>query len=265
MQQRNTIRYVLVLGLALGLLQITVYAGNETPERIEWNKAPIRLELSVGQEQRIEFPAAVKVGLPDALQTVLRSQSVNGTVYWLPQAPFNSSRILVRELDSGRIYLFDVTATGNGETSHPIQIYVTDTVPSGIDIPVSGTDVDQGSPDYIQLTRFAAQQLYAPTRLLKDQLGMVRVPVARDSVALYHGGAIEATPLVAWRAYGRYVTAVKLSNRTAQPQTLDPRHLRGAWLTVTFQHHRLLPQGDEADTTVVYLISARPFAVAHQE
>jgi hypothetical protein len=88
------------------------------------------------------------------------------------------------------------------------------------------------------------------------------VPVSRDPVELVHGGAIEATPLVAWRSGGLYVTAVKLTNRTHQPQTLDPRNLRGAWLTATFQHHRLLPKGDEADTTAVYLISARPFEVS---
>ena len=101
-----------------------------------------------------------------------------------------------------------------------------------------------------------------PSRLVKDRPGVVRVPVARDAVELVHGGTIEATPLVAWRANGLYVTAVKLTNRTEQPQTLDPRDLRGAWLTATFQHHRLLPKGDEADTTAVYLISARPFDVS---
>jgi hypothetical protein len=53
-----------------------------------------------------------------------------------------------------------------------------------------------------------------------------------------------------------------LAGRIKHPQILDPRDLRGAWLTATFQHHRLLPKGDEADTTAVYLISARPFDVS---
>ncbi len=68
--------------------------------------------------------------------------------------------------------------------------------------------------------------------------------------------------MVAWRGNGLYVTAVKLINRTEQPQILDPRDLKGTWLTRAFQHHRLLPKGDEADTTAVYLISARPFDVS---
>ncbi|MCP3972285.1 MAG: DUF3438 family protein, partial [Rhodobacteraceae bacterium] len=105
---------------------------------------------------------------------------------------------------------------------------------------------------------------YAPARLLKNSPGIVRTPVAREPIDLVRGGAIDARPLVAWRAGGYYLTAVKLTNRTGQPRILDPRALRGTWLTATFQHHRLLPKGDEADTTVLYLISARPFRVSFQ-
>ena len=113
---------------------------------------------------------------------------------------------------------------------------------------------------YVTLTRFAAQQLYAPARLLKDLPGVVRVPVKRKPVALARGGTLEAVPLVAWRAGDLFLTAVKLTNKTSEPQILDPRTLRGAWLTATFQHNRLQRAGDEADRTVAYLISARAFA-----
>jgi integrating conjugative element protein (TIGR03749 family) len=169
---------------------------------------------------------------------------------------------MVRELDSGQIYLFDVTAAAAGGASQPIQITVADDRQSDTDSVAANTNPGQEQLGYIQLTRFAAQQLYAPARLIKNQPGIVRVPVTRDPVDLLHGGTIEATPLVAWRAGGLYVTAVKLTNHTEHPQTLDPRDLRGTWLTSTFQHHRLLPKGDEADTTAVYLISARPFGVS---
>jgi integrating conjugative element protein (TIGR03749 family) len=239
-----------------------VHAEGEAPERIEWKKAPIRLELVMGQEQRIEFPAAVKVGMPASVQRLLRTQSVNSTVYLLAHAPFDTSRLMVRELDSGRIYLFDVTATEEGGASRPLQIYVTEDTETDKNGLVQGNESIQRRPGYIPLIRFAAQQLYAPLRLVKDQPGLVRVPVARGPVDLVRGSTVEATPLVAWRANGLYVTAVKLTNRTDQPQTMDPRDLRGAWLTATFQHHRLLPNGDEADTTAVYLISARPFDVS---
>lgn len=264
MRETKPIHHVIAtwLGVALLLVQSLAHAETATLERIEWKKVPIRLELVVGQEQRIEFPAAVKVGVPAAVQGLLRTQSVNGMVYLLAHAPFGSNRLMVRELDSGRIYLFDITAAEEGGPSHPLQIYVTDDQNLEKDS-AAGNEISQGQPGYIQLTRFAAQQLYAPARLVKDQPGIVRVPVSRESVDLLHGGTVEAVPLVAWRASGLYVTAIKLTNRTDEPQTLDPRYLRGAWLTATFQHHRLLPKGDEADTTAVYLISARPFEVSH--
>jgi len=250
------------LGVALLLVQSLARAGTDTLERIEWKKVPIRLELVVGQEQRIEFPASVKVGVPASVQPLLRTQSVNGTVYLLAHAPFDTNRLMVRELDSGRIYLFDVTSTQDGVATHPVQIYVADGSESN-EHGIEGNESALRQPGYIQLTRFAAQQLYAPSRLVKDSPAIRRAPVNRDSVELLHGGTVEATPLVAWRASGLYITAVKLTNRTEQPQTLDPRDLRGDWLTASFQHHRLLPKGDEADTTAVYLISARPFEVSH--
>ena len=262
MRKTNTIRRVIVtvFGMALLLVQSVAHAETDTPERIEWKKVPIRLELVVGQEQRIEFPSAVKVGVPESVQPLLRTQSVNGTVYLLAHAPFDTNRLMVRELDSGRIYLFDVTSNQDGGAGHPVQIYVAD---DRKDSDVEGKKINLGQPSYIQLTRFAAQQLYAPSRLVKDSPALIRVPVSRDSVDLLHGGAVEAIPLVAWRANGLYVTAVKLTNRTHQARTLDPRNLRGTWLTASFQHHRLLPMGNEADTTAVYLISARPFEVSH--
>ena len=261
MRETNNILPVIVtcLGVALLLMQTLVQAESQTIERIEWKKVPIRLELVVGQELQVEFPNAVKVGIPASVQPRLRTQSVNGTVYLLAHAPFDTNRIMVRELDSGRIYLLDVTSTQDGAATYLVQIYVTDD--SGAD-DLEVNDPSLERPGYIQLTRFAAQQLYAPSRLVKDNPAIIRVPVSRNSVDLLHGGAVEAIPLVAWRANGLYVTAVKLTNRTHQARTLDPRDLRGTWLSASFQHHRLLPMGDEADTTAVYLISARPFAVA---
>jgi integrating conjugative element protein (TIGR03749 family) len=249
-------------GLVLLLTQTAVSADPEVTERIEWQKRPIRLELSVGQERRVDFPAAVQVGIPGSLQPLLRTQSVNSTVYLLAHQTFEATRILVKERERGQLYLFDVVASETGGQTHPVQVFVKD---SGEASFASISSSDDGTPSplgYVTLTRFAGQQLYAPVRLMHNMPGIRRIPVARDPIDLVRGGAIHATPLVAWRAGGYYLTAVKLTNRTDQPQVLDPRNLRGDWLTATFQHNRLLPAGDEADTTAVYLISARPFAVA---
>jgi len=113
--------------------------------------------------------------------------------------------------------------------------------------------------DYVALTRFAAQQMYAPARLRPAHPQVRQLAVAQDPVALVRGGAVSALPLTTWRHRGLYVTVVRLQNQTATATVLDPRDLRGDWLAATFQHARLLPHGDEADTTAVYLLSRRPF------
>ncbi len=265
-RKSNVFKYILVLWLGIGLLLIQSMAHAEMDgiERVEWDKIPIRLDLKVGQERWVHFPGPVKVGLPAALQPLLRTQSVNGTVYFRAHAPFDATRIMLHTLDGGPLYLFDVSALETGGQSHPLQVFMKTAGENRTDPAASSVapNVPTADYSYVALTRFAAQQLYAPARLLHDLPGIVRVPVTRDPVSLLRGGIVAATPLVAWRAGGLYVTAVKLTNRTDQAQTLDPRSLRGAWLTAAFQHNRLLAAGSEADTTAVYLISARPFAAS---
>ncbi len=255
------------LGALLLLVPLIVWADTAAleptvPERITWRKTPIEFALTVGKERRVDFPGPVKVGVPATIQSVLRVQSVAGTVYLLAHQRFEPTRVMVRAIERGSMYLLDLSASDEGGPSPPIQIL----------------DPEAGEPDavaskeeraasfpaygYVALTRFAAQQLYAPARLLKGLSGVVRLPVRREAVKLLRGGQVMAEPLVAWRAGNLYVTAVKLTNQSDRAMTLDPRALRGTWLTAAFQHNRLLPGGDEADTTAVYLISARPFETA---
>lgn len=239
----------------LAVVFAELHADEPAARRIPWQQHPIAIELTVGEERLVHFPGPVSVGVPAALNASLRTQTVNGTVYWRATAPFPTTRVAVREFDTGRMVLFDLEAGFAASDNTPIRITE--------DATTAETGVDTLAPvpagDYVVLTRFAAQQLYAPTRLLSSLPGVVRIPLREDSVSLVPGGAVEARPLIAWRAGGLYVTAVKLVNRGTQPQVLDPRTLRGEWLSASFQHARLLPAGDTADTTVVYLISTRPF------
>ena len=232
----------------------------QVPERIEWNRVPIRLALTTGSERIVRFPGPVRVGVPAALQPLLRIQSLEDAVYFLARAPFDPARIVVRATANGQVFLLDVSAFDGTGARPPVEVYVRQAVP--VD---PGEPVAAGPVGYVALTRFAARQLYAPLRLAQGRPGMVRVPVHRTPVALLRGGAVQAVPLASWRAGALFVTAVRLTNRTAQPRTLDPRELRGTWLAATFQHNRLLPAGSEADTTAVYLVSDRAFEASRPQ
>jgi len=230
------------------------------PDRAIWDRTPIAVVLPVGVERRVDFPAPVSVGIPqgELPENLLRTQNVNASLYWLATKPFAPVRIQVREVESGFLYLIDLQAR-DGAPATPLVVMR----PDGKDTTAAAPSMappPTGNDPYVTLTRYAAQQLYGPECMARSLPGVFRVPVPRAPLALLRGGAVTAEPLVSWSGTGHYVTAVKLTNRTPYPVTLDPRQLRGQWLAASFQHARLLPAGDEADTTCVYLVSKRPFA-----
>lgn len=232
------------------------------PVRLIWNKTPIALALVVGEERLVHFPDSVSVGVPDSLAASLRSQSIHGTVYLKAHQAFETRRLLVRSEPSGPIYVLDVSARlpSPEQPSLPdIQVQL----PRPVDRADALSKATHDSPviGYIGLTRFAAQQLYAPSRLLHAQAGVVSVPVSTKPLALVRGGQVQATPIAAWRAGRLRVTAIQLANISQQAVVLDPRHLRGQWLAATFQHNRLHPAGSDAATTVLYVISERDVAL----
>lgn len=241
------------------------------PERVVWRKTPIAIPLIVGEERLIHFPESVSIGLPQSLTARLRSQSVNGTLYLLARQSFESTRVMVRSENGGPLFVLDLSAELSSEERPPLPdmqvVLETSKVTAGSD----GSDTDSAETttgnrfsqwSYVALTRYAAQQLYAPERLVPNTPGVVAIPVQVAPVGLLRGGGVEAVPVAAWKAGLHYVTAVRLTNHSAKAVILDPRELRGAWLAATFQHNRLLPSGTDEDTTAVYLISDRPFDVA---
>lgn len=234
-----------------------IYPATPAPERILWDRTPIPITLPVGQERIVHFPAPVRIGVPAQVDPLLRTLSVEGSVYWQATQPFDTVRVQVTEVDSARHYLIDLQAREGGSTA-PVQI-MRSAPASQVEVVETPVEPPHANLNYVDLTRYAAQQMYAPARLRPSLSGVFRVPLSTTAVALMRGGAVEATPLIAWQGGGVYVTVVRLRNRSAQPLILDPRDLRGTWLAATFQHARLFPGGDEADTTCVYLISARPF------
>ena len=275
-------------GIPPGALPVANLAGETDTRRVYWNNRAISITLQVGVERQVRFPAGIRLGIPGKLENQLRSQSVDGTVHWLAYEPFETTRVQVRELQSGRTYLLDLSAVAEGGGVMPLEIldgtHAADYYSSSPDVPSAVSPEDElmgpatasseepvtplatGTYDYVSLTRFAIQQLYAPERLLArlSLPGVSRVPVRQTALPLYRGGALRAEPYVAWTDGRYYITAVKLSNLTAQSVLIDPRHLRGQWLARTLLNARVLPYGDALgrDQSIVFLLSPVPFAEA---
>jgi integrating conjugative element protein (TIGR03749 family) len=240
----------------------------EPPVRLVWTKVPLAITLPVGRERLVSFPVPVRAGLPPELgPEVLRTQIVGDTVYWTALKPFAAQRVQIQATESGNVYLVDLAASQDAAALPHIAVSLPETPATATDAAGPKTapppPPPPRTPDYATLIRLAAQQLYGPARLRRVPEGVHRAPVTGGTGRrLVRGGAVEATPLAAWRAGGLYLTAVQLRNRTYDPIDLDPRRLRGRWLAAAFQHGRLAGWGDLRDTTAVYLISTQPYAEA---
>lgn len=239
-------------------------AGSADIERLFWDKVPLSITLQVGQERLVTFPGDVRVGMPSELSGKVRTQSHNGTVYWLANQSFEARRIEIHETDGSGIYLVDLSASDEQDIpANPIEVLSRQA--HGVEKAESdgkhrNPRKSRKAPGLVTLTRFAAQQLYAPSRMLKASPGIHRIVVTRRALHnLIRGEPIEALPVASWQGGELYVTAVQLRNTGKAPVELDPRRIRGRWKAATFQHVRLHPVGSEADTTAVYLVSDRPF------
>ena len=255
-KQVAMVRAVVVRFVLLNLLGLLV--GTTVATEVVWRNVPISIVLTVGEERVLAFPDHVQVGVPPALTPDLfQTQSTGGTVLWLARVPFDTQRLQVRLLNSGHVMLFDVTAVegASAASSEPVQVTFPETAFDSTDRGPAA-----GSVTPIELTRFAAQQLYAPERLVRDVPGIRRVPMGvPPSVSLYRAAELIANPLGSWQGGGLYVTAIRLQNLGTTRVVLDPRLLKGHFVSATFQHNTLGPVESRSDTTCAYLVTDRPF------
>lgn len=243
---------------------VPALAASPPPEHLVWRQVPLNITLKTGRERLLHFPGPVKLGVPPDIHSRMRAQIVGDTIYLLARKDFPQTRVIVKR-HNGAIYLIDLAASAEGGTA---PVIVTDAADLATharkeNARPTAPNTAPSTANYVTLTRFAAQALYAPRRLLTNPGHYTRVPLnTRRQVDLIRSADVAAEPLIGWQAGGLFITAVKLTNQSTRPVVLDPRHLRGHWRAATFQHARLLPHGSLADTTAVYLISAQPFAAA---
>jgi len=230
----------------------------EQTEKIKWDKKPISITLPLNKERMIIFPSDVRVNVPSSIRHQLRTISNDGIIYWQADSPFEKQRVKVQLIDSGKIIMIDLAASGKRTKASAIEVLIKKEVVRGGS---ASQEVVTSSLDYVQLTRLAAQSLYSPERLISMPTGVSRSQLAvNDEMdTLIRGQIIKATPMVSWQSNGIYVTAVKLQNMTNNTVILDPRDIRGHWESATFQHVTLEEAGTTQDTTSLYLISKRPY------
>ncbi|MGX1021037.1 integrating conjugative element protein (TIGR03749 family) [Pseudomonas sp. Y3 TE3536] len=219
-----------------------------------WDRLPLAVPLTVGQERVLMLDEDVRVGLPSVIAGKLRVQSVDGTVYLRAAEALPPTRLQLQSVKSGDIILIDIEALEGSEALEPVKIVAQTQSP---DMEVAKDAAPAATPVPVVLTRYAAQNLYAPLRTVAPLPGVRRVPLS-DSIAfstLLPTERVSIKALAAWRLGDYWVTAVKIVNRGPGKVVLDPRHLQATLYAATFQHADLGLAGTPEDTTVAYLVT----------
>lgn len=254
-------------GVLLTVAAATVIA--DAPQRVLWDKRPISIHLQVGHERIIHFPDDVRYWLPDRVKRQVSALAANGVLYIRATEPFPTTRIRVQGLNDQQVYLLDITASETAAASDELIVM---TKENSRNRSKEATAYKTTEDWRIRLTRYAAQQLYAPERLVDGDSAIKRIPVeSKMSIPLIRGGLIEAVPIASWQGHGLTVTAVRVRNLSRQSLQLQfdrsdshqalnlSRLVRGDWLTATLQHDCLGEMGSETDTSTLYLVSNRSF------
>ncbi|MBF8659421.1 TIGR03749 family integrating conjugative element protein [Pseudomonas putida] len=219
-----------------------------------WDRLPLAVPLSVGQERVLMLDEDVRVGVLGAIASKLRVQSVGGTVYLRAAETLPPTRLQLQSVKSGDIILIDIEALEGSEALEPVKIVAQVSTP---DVEAAKEAAPAATPIPVVLTRYAAQNLYAPLRTVAPLPGVRRVPLS-DSAAfsmLLPTERVSIKALAAWRLGDYWVTAVKIVNRGPGKVVLDPRHLQATLYAATFQHADLGLTGTPEDTTVAYLVT----------
>ena len=256
------------------LLSLGLAPSVHAVEILRWERLPLAVPLVVGQERVVFIDRNVRIGVPPGIGDSLRVQSAGGAIYLRASQPIPPSRLQLQDVESGALILLDIAAEAAkpGQAAlEPVRIVEGDAAPVryGERAAASGAADDEAqretpkpaarleTPVSVVLTRYAAQNLYAPLRTVEPVAGIARVNLRRGIAldTLLPTLPVRAQALAAWRLEDQWVTAVRLTNTSADWLDLDPRAIQGDVAAATFQHPSLGPAGQSTDTTVVYLVT----------
>ncbi|HCF1525298.1 TIGR03749 family integrating conjugative element protein [Pseudomonas aeruginosa] len=253
---------------AVAALALALFGPAHATEILRWERLPLAVPLVVGQERIVFVDRNVRIGVPGTVAGRLRVQSAAGAVYLLASEPIEPVRLQLQDADTGAVILLDIAAepaSDNQPPLEPVRIVEGSTADARQRANHVETDVEAGAaaraphqtPVPVVLTRYAAQNLYAPLRTVEPVPGIVRANLRSELAldTLLPTLPVQAQALAAWRLDDLWVSAVRLRNTAASWLDLDPRALQGNFATATFQHTTLGPAGTPEDTTVVYLVT----------
>ncbi|MBS0599559.1 MAG: TIGR03749 family integrating conjugative element protein, partial [Proteobacteria bacterium] len=210
--------------LAGVLLCLGFVPAGHAIEILRWERLPLAVPLVVGQERVVFIEHNVRIGVPAGVGEQLRVQSAGGAIYLRASAAIPPTRLQLQDVESGALILLDIAAEpakAGQPALEPVRIVEGDVPATRYGEPASPSataDDDaqrptpaarRATPVAVVLTRYAAQNLYAPLRTVEPMAGIGRVNLRRDLAmdTLLPTLPVRAQVLAAWRLEDQWVTA----------------------------------------------------------
>lgn len=254
----DNVHFIFGIGLCLLAFLAAMYADSEDldVQELIYSDQPLEIRIPVDIPAEIRLSEPAEFGIPEVLSDSLQIENLASTVYLTAKTSFSSTTILIKLMHSNVPIVIRLTASRDENGPHTYSIKT-----SQRRKPAN----PPSAPSPVELTRYAAQQLFAPDRLIPKSETIVRVRVSIDPIDLSRDLDIQSHPIASWSSGSLYVTAVKLENLSSTTKRLLPQDLRGNWRTATYHHSRLLAHESDGDTSIVYLVSDKPFSSALAE
>jgi len=250
-------------------LALLVTSANAT-EIVHYTNKPVVVQLYKDQERMLQFGDHVQVGVSSAQQAqrLFRVQSAQGAVHIRPNKAFDRERVQVKRMTDGKVLLLDLVAIEPGANSVPLEdmrifLESENTIDSGDKASLSGT-LRKAAITPITLTRYVAQKLYAPMRLHQEIAGINEEhlnDLIEKEIRIFKGinrTKTKSQPVLAYKSGNQHIVALLVRNSSSEPLILNYLDINLPFTHATFQHHKLNPDGQAGDRTILYLVNNRP-------
>lgn len=280
--------------VALSISLCAASAGVWAIEAVEWQRVPIKVELRVDEQRILHFEDHVSVWRPDQLNGILQVESLQGSIYLKPTQAFEPTQMKVRFHSTNDIILLDVFAKESkgkpldemlvgvpavraaldAKLEQEGSVAATATVePAQPALPafLGGESKEQQEMTPAQVMRHLSQRFYAPKRLHINDSRIQRVDInprmkLDDLFIGQSAGLFDAQAVAAWKTNtGLYATAIQLRNKTVVQRKVNPFELNANYLYATPQHLVLSGKNVVGDTTMLYVLTDKPFSSALYE
>ncbi len=244
-------------------------------EHVVFDGSPITLSVHKDIERQIVFPknTSIMIGVRAEHKAEFKTlSSIDNRVFiQAGEKGVERQKIIFKDSVTGTNFVFDIKLSEDEALDPLVSIHLPKNNSKSVS-GVAGNDrtTQNKINSYPFLTRYVFQQMYSPSRLIKDHSLIQRVSVKSEIVTNLFGcfgGStacidIQATPIVSYRTDRLYASAIEIRNISNYAVEVDARMIERSpqdLLAASFMHHRLLPRKSGGKSkTILVLIHKRP-------